>query len=163
MRNVIEYIEESRELRRSHLELETPCLEIGGNSTHFKGVLAFALQTTIPTGYKINLCHACNNGKCCNPKHLYWGTPLDNCIDRKEAGTQSTFSRSREEMVEHARWVGKNFGGSNKLKDEDLDRYRSVFDSLEKRHGWKTQAAEILGVSHTQVRRIELRLNAPVV
>ena len=28
------------------------------------------------------MCHACNNGKCSNPKHLYWGTASENRMDR---------------------------------------------------------------------------------
>ena len=30
----------------------------------------------IPAGYYV--CHRCNNPKCCNPDHLYTGTPKDN-------------------------------------------------------------------------------------
>lgn len=72
MKDIKEFIKESREVRRAHLQLEEPCCERGGNSTNHKGVLAQYLDTTIPSG-RILLCHACNNEKCSNPKHLYWG------------------------------------------------------------------------------------------
>lgn len=72
-----EFITRSRDERRAHLRLEEPCCERGGNSTNHKGVLAEYLNTTIPSG-RILLCHACNNAKCSNPKHLYWGTDREN-------------------------------------------------------------------------------------
>lgn len=81
-----EYITRDRNERRAHLNLSEPCLERGGNSTNHKGVLAQFLNTNIPSG-RILLCHACHNGKCSNPKHLYWGTDRDNLEDAKENGT----------------------------------------------------------------------------
>lgn len=69
MIEVADFIFRSREERRTHLNLDEPCCERGGNSTNHKGVLAQYLNTTIPSG-RILLCHACNNAKCSNPKHL---------------------------------------------------------------------------------------------
>lgn len=66
--------------RQRHLNLREPCLERGGNSTVHKGVLAEFLNTNIPSG-RILLCHACHNGKCSNPRHLYWGTDKENKED----------------------------------------------------------------------------------
>lgn len=86
MIHLTEYITRNRDERRAHLDLNECCLERGGNSTNFKGVLAQFLNTDIPSG-RILLCHACNNGKCSNPKHLYWGTDQDNFVDAKENGT----------------------------------------------------------------------------
>jgi len=61
-----------------HLDLESECIEIGGASKEHRGYLACYLNTTIPRGHNIHLCHACHNGDCCNPKHLYWGTRGEN-------------------------------------------------------------------------------------
>lgn len=84
MKDIKEFIKESREVRRAHLQLDEPCCERGGNSTNHKGVLAQYLDTTIPSG-RILLCHACNNEKCSNPKHLYWGTDKENItVDNTE-------------------------------------------------------------------------------
>ena len=45
--------------------------------------------------HTVYLCHACHNGKCSNPVHLYWGTPLDNGIDATENGLLKTVCRAR--------------------------------------------------------------------
>lgn len=85
MKKVEEWINESREVRTSHLDLTEPCVERGGNSTVHRGVLAQYLDTNLPS--KVDLCHACHNDKCSNPKHLYWGTRKENVQDAKNNGT----------------------------------------------------------------------------
>lgn len=73
-----EYIIQSKVERQKHINLIEPCIERGGPqkgglSSYCKGLVAHLLDTTIPSGHKIHVCHACNNEKCSNPKHLYWG------------------------------------------------------------------------------------------
>jgi len=34
------------------------------------------------------ICHRCDNPSCCNPKHLYLGTPATNAADKVRAGRQ---------------------------------------------------------------------------
>lgn len=85
MIKVSEWINETREIRTSHLNLTEECIERGGNSTVHRGVLAQYLCTDITS--KVDLCHACNNDKCSNPKHLYWGTRKENIEDAKKNGT----------------------------------------------------------------------------
>lgn len=89
---VEEWIIEKRESRTKHLDLTECCIERGGNSTVHKGVLAQYLNTNIPhkPNTCIDLCHACHNDKCSNPKHLYWGTRLENIQDSKDNGTWNT-------------------------------------------------------------------------
>jgi hypothetical protein len=81
-----QYLEESLETRQSHLDLSEPCLERGGISTNHRGVLAQFLDTKI---FKrpVDLCHACHNGECSNPRHLYWGSRKENIQDAKDNGT----------------------------------------------------------------------------
>ena len=87
MVKIEEYIRKSKKERQAHLKLDEPCIERGGYSTNFKGLLSFVLETTIPIGdLKINLCHACYNNKCSNPNHLYWGTSRENRLDATESG-----------------------------------------------------------------------------
>jgi hypothetical protein len=82
MLDINEYILLSKDKRREHLKLGEPCIERGGQSMYLKGLLAHLHDTTIPAGKKIHVCHACHNGKCSNPNHIYWGTASENCLDR---------------------------------------------------------------------------------
>lgn len=140
MIDVAIFIKESREIRREHLVLSEECIERGGNSTNHKGVLAQYLDTTIPSG-RILLCHACNNGKCSNPKHLYWGTDYDNIIiDGKEFGTHiSPWERRVEKYgLEKARAmnskVGNTNGSGNKGKPKSEEHKKKISDAIKKKY-----------------------------
>jgi hypothetical protein len=92
MLNIKEYIQKSKEERQTHLKLSDSCIDRGspkktGVSFYCKGLMAHILDTTIPAGHKILLCHACNNDICCNPNHLYWGTAKENVQDSINCGT----------------------------------------------------------------------------
>jgi hypothetical protein len=43
---------------------------------------------SIPLG--INVCHKCDNPRCCNPRHLFLGTTQDNVKDRHSKGRTAT-------------------------------------------------------------------------
>jgi len=118
-KNISEYIELSREERMSHLKLDESCIEIGGyDSREYRGLLAHYLKTTIPTKHKpiIVLCHACNNSKCSNPNHLYWGTLSDNIKDSKKAGTwkcwyQRNIDKFGEDKAKEMHKIASSKGG----------------------------------------------------
>ena len=116
------YLERPREERRKHLSLDQSCIEIGGYSKEFRGMLAHFLKTTIPRGKYIHLCHACNNEKCSNINHLYWGSAKDNHQDQVERGTHSSFADrlrakySEEELIEIRSRSGRKRGLKSREK-----------------------------------------------
>lgn len=86
---VEQYLKIEQTIRQKHLNLNDSCIERGGNSTNHRGVLAQYLDTPI-YGRPADLCHACNNPNCSNPKHLYWGTRKENVKDSIEFGSWSS-------------------------------------------------------------------------
>ena len=141
MINITEFITRSREERRKHLDLTESCCERGGNSTNHKGVLAQYLDTTIPSG-RILLCHACNNSKCSNPKHLYWGTDKENImIDSKENGTwKSPWDRTVEkygydEACRRNARGNKSAGGkANKGKHKSEEHKKKIAEAIKRKY-----------------------------
>lgn len=96
MQDIYEYILQTKEVRQAHLMLNEPCVERGGPekgsvSVYCKGLMAYFLNTNIPNGHKIYVCHACHNGKCAHPKHLYWGTALENLQDAVANGKKTPY------------------------------------------------------------------------
>jgi hypothetical protein len=92
MKLIEDYIAQTKEERQQHIDLNDPCVERGGPakgglSSYCKGLLAHLFDTTIPSGHKIHVCHACNNERCSNPKHLYWGTAQENRLDQGSGNT----------------------------------------------------------------------------
>lgn len=96
MTKIEDYIQLALNERQTHLRLVQECIERGGYSAQFKGLLAHILGTTIPCTKKIQVCHACNNGKCSNPYHLYWGTQKENS---KDAVLSGTYVSARSRMI----------------------------------------------------------------
>ena len=158
-----DYIKLSREERRKHLNLNTPCINIGGDSRSFRGLLAHYLKTTISKS--VYVCHACNNSKCSNVNHLYWGTPKDNHIDQVECGN---WTSPRERTIkkyglEEANKIskkasslgGKAGGGKNKLTKEQIKKYKEVILECDfPKRGWQSRAAKKINISHTQIKRV---------
>ena len=132
---VEEWIKESRENRTKHLNLDEPCIIRGGNSTVHKGVLALYLDTNIPHKPKpwIDLCHACHNDKCSNPKHLYWGTRRENIEDSKNNGTwKNCWDRTVEKYgydkaCEMNKRLGNDYGKSLKGKPSNNKQGRNQY------------------------------------
>ena len=138
MIDVTDFIKRAREERQQHLRLDEPCCERGGNSTNHKGVLAQYLDTTIPSG-RILLCHACNNGKCSNPKHLYWGTDKEN-ITIDNPNFKSPWQRKVEKYgLEEATRMNargdKSAGGkANKGKQKSEEHKKKIAEAIKKRY-----------------------------
>ena len=138
MIDITEFILRDREERQSHLQLQEPCCERGGNSTNHKGVLAQYLNTTIPSG-RILLCHACNNDKCSNPKHLYWGTDREN-ITLENPNHKSPWDRSVEkyglaEARKRQARGNKSAGGkANKGKPKSDEHKKKIAESIKRKY-----------------------------
>lgn len=163
---ISEYITLSKLERQGHLELSESCIEVGGSSPNFKGLLCHFLRTTMPIKIDgVLLCHACNNGKCSNCKHLYWGTHKDNWDDAQLIGNQKSFHQKCIEKFGEKEWLlrlksrgNRQFGahgGWNKLSDARLHEIRKILEKIQiGKYGWVITASKELQLSHTQVRRI---------
>lgn len=135
---VEQYLATTQHLRQQHLDLKDKCKERGGNSTNHRGVLAEYLNTPI-YGIPADLCHACHNDKCSNPKHLYWGTRKENIQDAKVDGK---YKSVWERMVEKYGYDlackmntrgNKSLGGKgNKGKLKSEDHKRKISESLKR-------------------------------
>lgn len=143
MIDIEEYILKSKQDRQSHLKLNDKCIERGGKSTLFKGLLAHILDTTIPAGFKILLCHACHNDKCSNPTHLYWGTPSENWHDSVECGSRLgspyhyQVARKGLEAAKNscAKNVNPSLGGKgNKGKTKSEEHKRKISEAIKAKH-----------------------------
>ncbi len=127
LKTITEYMLIARDDRRNHLKLDTPCDERGlVYSYHLTGLLAYFLGTTIPKkGDNAIVCHGCNNPKCSNPNHLYWGSYKDNHCDQVERGTHcSPYERlvlkhGEEKAKKILTENGKKNKGSNSPKTEE--------------------------------------------
>ena len=133
MKLIEEYILLSKEDRQQHLKLDEACIERGAGSYYFKGLLAHLLDTTVPTGHKIHLCHACHNAQCGNPTHLYWGTAQENRLDQVENGGKTIWERTVEKHgLEEAKKLSSNCklgnqgGAGNKGKPKSEEHKRKI-------------------------------------
>lgn len=143
---VEDWIKENRVQRTKHLDLTENCVERGGNSTVHRGVLAQFLNTNMPS--KVDLCHACHNDKCSNPKHLYWGTRKENIQDSKNNGTwKSPWDRAVEKYgyeeackMNSRKMQNNTNGASNKGKLKTEEHKRNI--ALNRRGGRKKKVVD---------------------
>lgn len=135
-----DYITQSKEVRQKHINLSESCIERGGPqngglSSYCKGLMAHLLNTTIPSGHKIHICHACNNAKCSNPNHLYWGTAQENRLDQGQ--NTSPWDRTVEKYgYEEACKInakgrkGNTHGSGNKDKPKTEEQKKKISESI---------------------------------
>lgn len=111
---------------------------VGGRKGHTVGVHRLAWEQAngpIPPG--VFICHACDNPCCCNPSHLFSGTPSDNVQDMLSKGRHFTPALA-----------GKN-NGRAKLNESQVAEIREG----------KLQTMEYaakFGVDRSTVRRVAL-------
>lgn len=68
--------------------------------------LSLVLTLGEPNDPEIECCHKCNNKRCCNPEHLYWGTRKQN----------------HRQAMEDGLWRGR----SGKITDEEVCQMRRL-------------------------------------
>lgn len=133
-----------KEERQRHMNLSTPCIERGGNSTNHRGVLAEYLNTTIPAG-RVILAHGCGNERCSNPLHLYWATDRENIIeDGSKFGTHRNPWEAKvakygyDEACRLQSRGDKSAGGkANKGKPKSEEHKKKIADSIKAKQAEK--------------------------
>jgi hypothetical protein len=145
MKDIYDYITSPKADRQKHLKLDEACIERGTGSYYFKGLLAHLLDTTVPTGHKVHLCHACHNAKCGNPNHLYWGTAQENRQDQVENGGKTIWERTVEKHgLEKARELnnrkGNINGKGNKGKAKSEEQKRKISEAIKAK--WEQRLRE---------------------
>jgi hypothetical protein len=68
---------------------------------------AYYFENRVDPG-DLKVCHTCDNPPCCNPKHLFLGTALDNNLDAIRKGRGS--SKLKENQIEEIRYKGLIIG-----------------------------------------------------
>ena len=138
MKKVEQFVKETtREYRKTFLKLNEPCHERGLKySTQLVALVAYHYDTTMPeNGNKIMVCHGCNNSKCSNPNHMYWGTSSDNVKDLYENGGVSIYQRTitkyGEKYAKELYKRGSSKGGkANRGKSKSEEHARKLSESL---------------------------------
>lgn len=147
MKQIEDYIKLPKIERQEHLQLDEPCIERGGKSMYLKGLLAHMHNTTIPSGKKIHVCHACHNGACSNPNHLYWGTASENALDRdKHYGVTIWDKMVAKHGIEKAKHIQScnadpsKAGKGNTGKKKSEEHKKKIAETVQRKHAEKTKS-----------------------
>ena len=139
-----EYLLMPQDERQIHLDLTEACNERGGISTNHRGVLAQYLNTPI-YGKPADLCHACHNEKCSNPKHLYWGTRKENIQDAKNNGTWAPAwvrlveKYGYEEACNMQRRPNNKGGSGNRGKPKTREHRQKISEAIKLKYAGVTE------------------------
>lgn len=92
--------------------------------------------------WPVNACHKCDNPRCCNPDHIYDGTPKTNAHDRTDRGRNGRC------------WGEKH--GRSVLKEQDVLAIRAAYQDGE---GSMSDLALVYGCSFSTIHRVITRKN----
>jgi hypothetical protein len=82
---------------------------------------SIANQRDIPKGFDI--CHHCDNRKCCEPTHLFLGTRRDNMLDAKAKGRTTVGSRN---AMAKLTWAEVRMIRASTARNADLARQLAI-------------------------------------
>lgn len=96
-------------------------------TTHRVSFMVF--KGEIPEG--MNVCHSCDNRKCCNPDHLWIGTTKDNVQDCIRKGRRKLGSTKGYRYLYRKKNMNKKGENHhiNKLKDNDVLEIRIMIEN----------------------------------
>lgn len=105
--------------------------------------LAIAENLNFLPSPKILCCHKCDNPKCVNPNHLFWGTHYDNQMDSVNKGrSKPGFNKTNQQ------------GESNvnaKLTKKNVEEIRTLLGQNKSNRS----IAETFGVTHSTISSIK--------
>lgn len=97
------------------------------------GYLAHRIALFLSVGineHKTSACHKCDNPKCCNPSHLFWGTHRENMLDMiaKNRANRPRGDRHFSRINKHLRPRGERHALA-KLTEQQVREIRAMHKS----------------------------------
>jgi hypothetical protein len=91
----------------------------------------------IPAGMLV--CHRCDNPPCCNPTHLFLGTPAENSADMARKGRAKTLRGTQQKDAKLSAASVLEIRASGKTQDELASQFgvsQSLISRIRSRHRW---------------------------
>jgi hypothetical protein len=93
--------------------IEYPVCKIGGKYIKLGWLVLEKTKGPKPNPKMVMRHFVCGNSKCCNPRHLVWGTEKENMADKKRHGTEPDFSGTKNPnsklTIEDIRYIREHY------------------------------------------------------